>query len=123
MIRAALYGRLGAAPIARQTKNNKMMATASLAVNASRSDADEITEWFSLVAFGRSGEALMRHAKGDLLAVSGELHKTRFIGRDGQAREAWSLTVADIVSARIVRPGGGRKRAENAKPAPEREST
>lgn len=121
MIRASVYGRLGADPIARQTKNGKAMVTCSFAVNAARPGTEEITEWFSLAAFGKTAEALERHFKGDLLAASGELHKTKFVGRDGKERESWALTVAHIVSARVVRPGGTRKRAENAMPA--REST
>lgn len=63
------------------------MATASMAVDASRPDADEETVWISLAAFGKTGEALLRHAKGDLLAAMGPLYRTRFTGRDGQERE------------------------------------
>ncbi len=118
MIRASLYGRLGADPVERQTKNDKLMVTATLAVSAGRPDADEEPVWFSLAAFGRAAETLARHAKGDLLAAMGPLHPTRFTGRDGQEREGWSLNVDAIVSARTVRPGGGRKRADTAKPAP-----
>ncbi len=118
MIRASIYGRLGADPVERQTRNGKAMVTASLAVSAGRPDADEETVWFSLAAFGRAAETLARHAKGDLLAAMGPLHRTQFTGRDGQERESWSLTVEAIVSARTVRPGGGRKRAEAAKAAP-----
>ncbi len=108
MIRASIYGRLGADPVERQTRNGKAMVTASLAVSAGRPDADEETVWFSLAAFGRTAETLARHAKGDLLAAMGPLHRTRFTGRDGQEREGWSLNVDAIVSARTVRPGGGR---------------
>ncbi len=118
MIRASIYGRLGADPVERETKNGKAMVTVSLAVSAGRPDADEETVWFSLAAFGRAAETLARHAKGDLLAAMGPLHRTRFTGRDGQERQGWSLTVESVVSARTVRPGGGRKRAEAAKPAP-----
>ncbi len=118
MIRASVYGRLGADPVERQTRNGKAMVTVSLAVSAGRPDADEETVWFSLAAFGRTAETLARHAKGDLLAAMGPLHRTRFTGRDGQERQGWSLTVESVVSARTVRPGGARKRAEAAKPAP-----
>ncbi len=118
MIRASIYGRLGADPVERETKNGKAMVTVSLAVSAGRPDADEETVWFSLAAFGRAAETLARHAKGDLIAAMGPLHRTRFTGRDGQEREGWSLTVESIVSARTVRPSGGRKRAETVKAAP-----
>ena len=118
MIRASIYGRLGADSVERQTKSGTLMVTASLAVSAGRPDADEETVWFSLIAFGRTAEALARHAKGDLLAAMGPLHHTQFTGRDGQEREGWSLTAESIVSARTVRPGGGKKRAETARAAP-----
>ena len=118
MIRASIYGRLGADPVERETRNGKAMVTVSLAVSAGRPDADEETVWFSLAAFGRAAETLARHAKGDLLAAMGPLHRTRFTGRDGQEREGWSLTVESVVSARTVRPGGARKRAGTAKAAP-----
>ncbi len=118
MIRASIYGRLGADPVERQTKNDKAMVTASLAVNAARHGADADTAWFNLVAFGRAGEDLMRHQKGDLIGCMGDLYKNRYVARDGQTREGWSLTIQSIVSARTVRPGGGRKRTETAKAAP-----
>ena len=118
MITAAVYGRLGADPVERLTKNSKAMTTATVAVDAARHGADADTVWFGLVAFGRAAEALARHVKGDLLAVMGPLHRTRFTGRDGQERQAWSLTAESVVSARTVRPSGGRKRAETMKAAP-----
>ena len=93
------------------------MIRVSLAVSAGRPDADEETQWFNLISFGRAAETLARHQKGDLLAAMGPLYRSQFTGRDGTEREGWSLTVESIVSARTVRPSGGRKRATEAKPA------
>ena len=118
MIRASLYGRLGGDPVERQTRNGAEMVTVSLAVNAGRPDADEETQWFNLIAFGRVAKDLARHAKGDLVGCMGPLTKNRYTAHNGQEREGWSLTVDAVVSARTVRPGGARKRAETAKPAP-----
>ncbi len=118
MIRASIYGRLGADPVERETRNGKEMVTVSLAVNAGRPDVGEETQWFNLVAFGRTAEALARHLKGDLIGCMGDLYRNRYVARDGQTRESWSLTIQSIVSARTVRPGAGRKRAETAGPAP-----
>ena len=115
MIQASIYGRLGSDPIERETKNGSAMATSSLAVNAARHGDDEATVWFSLAAFGKQAETLLRHSKGDLIAVMGDLHKTHFTGRDGTDRESWSLTAQSIISARTVRPGGNRKK-KNGKP-------
>ena len=88
------------------------MVTASLAVDAARFGEAELTEWFSIVAFGKVGEALTRHQKGDLLAVMGALHRTHFAGRDGEQRQGWGLTVESIDSARTVRPGSQRRPAQ-----------
>ncbi len=118
MIRASIYGRIGADPVERETRTGKMMVTCSLAVSAGRPDAGEETQWFNLIAFGRAATDLMRHAKGDLVACMGPLYRNRYTARDGQEREGWSLTVESILSARTVRPGGGRKRTETAKAAP-----
>lgn len=117
MIRASVYGRFGGDPVERETRSGKPMATVSIAVNAARPDADPDTEWFSVIAFGHAAKDLLRHAKGDLCAIMGALQRTRYTGRDGQEREGWSLTAESIVSARMVRPGGGKKRAETAKAA------
>ena len=117
MIRASVYGRLGGDPVERETRSSKEMVTVSLAVNVARPDADADTEWFSLVAFGRAAKDMMRHAKGDLIACMGIVTKNRYTARDGQERESWSLNVDAIVSARTVRPSGGRKRT-GATPTP-----
>ncbi len=108
MIRASIYGRLGADPVELQTKNGNVMATASLAVSAGRPDADEETQWFNLIAFGRAAKDLARHTKGDLVGCMGPLTKNRYTAHNGQEREGWSLTVESILSARTVRPSGGR---------------
>ena len=118
MIHAAVHGRLGADPVERQTRGGKTMVTASLAVNAGRVDVGEEVVWISLAAFGRAAEALARHVKGDLIATMGPLYRTRYTTRDGTERTGLSLTVEAIVSARNVRPSGGRKRTEPAKPVP-----
>lgn len=115
MIRASVYGRLGADPVERKTKNGDVMATANLAVQAGR-DHDQ-TQWFNLIAFGKTGEALMRHAKGDLLGAMGPLYKSRYTS-NGEEREGWSLTCESIVSAQTVRPGGGKKKNPESAPAP-----
>ncbi len=113
MIQASIYGRLGGDPVNRETRNGNAMATASLAVNVARASADEDTAWISLAAFGKTGEALLRHQKGDLLAAMGPLTRRAYTDRNGVDREGWSLTCETIISARTVRPGGARKREKS----------
>lgn len=110
MIRAAIYGRLGGDPVERTTSGGKVMVTATVAVNAARFGADEITEWFGLAAFGKSAETLLRHRQGDLLAVMGVMSLRIYTDRNNVERQSWSLNCDSIVSARTVRPGGEKKR-------------
>ncbi len=117
MIRASVHGRLGADPVERTTRNDHAMVTVSVAVNAARHGAGEETMWISLVGFGKAGEVLARHQKGDLVSAMGPLYRIRFTGRDGTEREGWSMTVESILSARTTRPTGGRKRDAAQRPS------
>ncbi len=98
-----IYGRLGRDPEQRTTANGKAMVTASMVVDLGR-DA-EAPEWFSLAAFGATGEVLAKHAKGDMVAVSGKLTKSTWTGKNGAERSGFSVFVDSITSARTVRPG------------------
>ena len=113
----AVYGRLGSDPHEHATRTGKPMATASLAVSVpDRSQgADEGAEetlWLNVVAFGRVAESLAGHSKGDPVSVSGRLQFSRYQARDGADREQWQIVADALVSARTVRPGGGRRKAK-----------
>ncbi|HEX2796054.1 MAG TPA: single-stranded DNA-binding protein [Immundisolibacter sp.] len=69
-----------------------------------------------IVAFGKLADLLLRHAKGDLLSASGRMQVRRWTDTDGTGREQLQLVADALVSARTVRPGGGRKRAEDGAP-------
>jgi len=117
MIHASIHGRLGRDPVARQTRDGRSMATASLAVDVTARQAEErATVWVSVVAFGALAERLLRHRQGELLAAMGPLTLSTWADREGQTRETWQLTVEALSSARLVRPGGGRRRRHG--PAP-----
>lgn len=110
MIQCSAYGRLGADPKERETKAGKAMATASIAVDVAAYDAaGEVTMWLSVAAFGKVADQLLRHAKGDLLAVMGRLTLRQWQDREGRERETWSLLAESLHSSRTVRPGGKRK--------------
>lgn len=111
------YGRLGGDPRSIPTKTGNAMAVATLAVDISE-DAEGPPQWFGIVCFGTVADTLLRHSKGDLVSVSGRLQRRTFTGRDGEEREQLQCIADTIVSARSVRPGGGRKRAA-AKPRDE----
>ena len=113
----AVYGRLGSDPREHTTRTGGAMATASLAVDVpDRSrDADEGAEavlWLRVTAFGRVAQDLAWHAKGDPVSVSGRLQFSRWTDRDGDEREQWAIVADALVSARTVRPGGGRRKSK-----------
>lgn len=107
------YGRLGADPAQRQSQAGKLWVTASLAV-ALADDAEAPPQWFQLVAFGRVAEVLARHAKGDLVSVSGKLQLNRWQDRDGKDQERLQVIADAVMSAQTVRPAGGRRREGGA---------
>lgn len=107
----AAYGRLGADPVQRQSQAGNPWATASLAVQLGEGD-DAPPQWFQLVAFGCVAETLARHAKGDIVSVAGRLQLNRWQDRDGKDHERLQIVADAVLSARSVRPGGGRKRGE-----------
>jgi len=112
-IRASLYGRLGGDPKPIQTKTGNAMTRASLAVAVEpyNAEADD-TEWVTVLTFGRLADALAKHAKGDMLAVSGRFERTRWTGKDGTERTTWQLVTDDLHSSRTVRPGSGKRREQ-----------
>ncbi len=72
--------------------------------------------FFGLVAFGELAESLARHVKGDTVGAFGRIKINRYTNRDGEAREELSIMADSLVSARTVRPGGGRKKQATAAP-------
>ncbi len=117
-IEAAIYGRLGADPVERTTRQGNAMATAPVAVDVTDGDGPERTVWVSVAAFGSVAERLLRHRKGDLVAMQGPLTLNVWTDRDGHERESWRLVAWSVVSARTVRPGGRRRQAgSGAEPA------
>src|SRR5690349_25081895 len=92
-----------------------MMATASIAVDGSRGYGPDKTEWISLIAFGKAGDELARHSKGDLIAAIGQLSRSRFTGRDGVERAGWSLAIESLLFARTVRPRGRRHNGDGSR--------
>ena len=113
----AAYGRLVADPREHETKTGASMATARLAVtvDARGGEESEATLWLDIVTFGRAGEALTGHAKGETVSVAGRLQMSHYTSQEGEARETWTVVPDSVVSARTVRPGGARRK-DSAKP-------
>ncbi len=118
MMHGAIYGRLGRDPKAIETTTGKTMAASSLAVNLIR-DAPEDTppEWIAIIAFGRQAEILLRHKKGDLISASGRVQRNIYTNKNGDEISELQIVADSVVSARSVRPSGGKKKTKNETPA------
>lgn len=120
----AVHGRLVAEPTSRTTKNDNLMATARLAVSLPCHGSEDgyLTMWLGVVAFGKQADFLMRHDKGELVSVSGTLQMNQWTGQDGALQTGYQVVADSVISARTVRPGGGRKSgAANESASPARE--
>ncbi len=105
------YGRLVADPQTRTTNNGNNMAMARMAVSLPCNAAAEgqATFWLGIIAFGKQADALARHVKGDLISVSGTMQINQWTGKDGGTQQGYQVVADSIISAKTVRPGGGRK--------------
>ena len=119
----AAHGRLTADPREITTKTGTPMTVARLAVTVDCREGGQNTEqtlWLGLTAFGKLAEQLARHRMGETLSVSGGVQIARYErrGKDGEtaATEELKVIADGLVSARTVRPGGGRKRKPAAAP-------
>ena len=111
------YGRLTGAPREIKTRTGTPMTVARLASSLpcrENGEDGEATAFFGLVAFGDLAESLARHVKGDALGAFGRVQINRYKNRDGEAREEMQITTDGLVSARTIRPGGGRKKKKAA---------
>lgn len=106
MMQASAYGRLASDPREITTKSGKPMAVARIAVQM----GDDDTLWLNVIAFGSMAEMLLKHGKGEFISISGRVQKKSWTDKEGQARESLEIVADTIVSARTVRPGGGKKR-------------
>ena len=109
------YGRLVADPQTRTTNNGTSMAMGRIAVSLPCNAAAEgqATFWLGVIAFGKQADALARHAKGDMLSVSGAMQLNQWTGKDGGTQQGYQIVADSVISAKTVRPGG--KRAESVK--------
>ena len=109
----AVHGRLGRDPRPIETGSGKPMTVASIAVSVEARESGETGEgtlWLDVLAFGRVADDLARHVKGDTVSVAGRLQLSRFTSSTtGEARENWQCVADSVISARTVRPAGGRR--------------
>jgi len=111
-MQAAAYGRIGNDPRRIETRSGKAMATTSIAVNVGENDDPPL--WVGVVAFGAVADVLLRHAKGDLISVSGRVQRNAWTTSSGEKREQLQIVADSVVSSRTVRPSGGKRREDRS---------
>lgn len=119
MMQAAAYGRLGIDPKSITTKTGTAMSAASLAVElVDRNSEDPATEWLSVICFGRTADALLKHAKGDLISIAGRVQLNSYKAKDGSSRRELQIIADSVISSKSVRPGGKRRLSNNGTKSP-----
>ncbi|EHI3194103.1 TPA: single-stranded DNA-binding protein [Salmonella enterica subsp. diarizonae serovar 61:r:-] len=118
----AAYGRIAADIQTKTTSNGNNMAFTRIAVALPCRTAEngEAVMWPGVTAFGKQADALAKHQKGDLVSVSGQLQINQWTGQDGSTHSGYALVADSVISARTVRPGGGKskqKSGDNPPPA------
>ncbi len=108
----AAYGRLGRDPKEINTKTGKVMASCSVAVDASSGEQQE-TLWLDILAFERLAQSLLRHSKGDMVSVSGRLQVNHWTDKNMNDRTQQQVIADSLVSSRSVRPGGRKKQQDS----------
>ena len=110
MIYASIHGRLGADPVASETKAGKLMVRASIAVDVTPNNAEtDESLWVTILAFGTAAEALERAAKGEMVTAQGRLTRGQYDPGEGTTRESWTLIADGVVTARSARPTGKKR--------------
>ena len=104
--RVMLIGRLTRDAELKYTSGGMAVCKFSIAVNKFRKNGDQRVEeanFFDIVLWGRSGEALNQYlVKGKQVAVDGELHQNRW-EQDGQPRSKIEIIAISGISPRFFR--------------------
>lgn len=115
--KAILMGNLGADGELRYTQGGAAVLNLRLAVTTEYKQGDEWKErttWFSVVVWGKRGEALAKIvSKGDRIYVEGELRTSSYDDKDGQKREKTEVHADEVLLC------GGSKREGGAPAADE----
>lgn len=116
----AAHGRLVVDVQSKTINNGNSMAYTRLAVSLPCRDAEngELTFWLAVTAFGKQADYLLKHQKGDLISVSGNMQASQWKGSNGVLQTGYQVVADSVISAKTVRPGG-RKKSTGGQPSPE----
>lgn len=108
MNRVVLIGNLGQDPELRFTQGNQGVLSIRMATTESYLDKDsnqrkEVTEWHSVVVWGKRGEALNKIlSKGSRIAVEGRLKTRSWDDKNGGGKRY----ATEVVASNIILLGG-----------------
>lgn len=93
-----LLGRVGIEPEMRYTAGGTAVANIRLATDRYRRDAEDETDWHTVVVWNKLAEAVNDYVtKGQRLYVSGRLVHSSWEGDDGQRRYRTEVHAQDVV--------------------------
>jgi single-strand DNA-binding protein len=104
LCKATLVGNVGRDPEMRYTQTGRPVLNFSVACNRmgpptpDGAERDKITEWFTVVCFGRLAEMAQNWVtKGTKVYVDGRLQTRSYEGRDGQTRFVVEVIANDLL--------------------------
>ena len=96
--RVELLGRVGIDPEMNYTPNGIAVTRIRLATDRYRKNAEDSTDWHTVVVWGKQGEAVNRYVeKGQRIYVAGRLVQNSWQADDGQRRHSTEVHASEVV--------------------------
>lgn len=114
-----LCGRLTAAPELKTTNNGQNVTAITIAVDRryQPKDGEKATDFINCVAWRSTAEFICKHfAKGDPIAVTGEIQTRKFQDKDGNKRIAVEVVIDNVRF--VPSKSNGASGTTNDSPAP-----
>ena len=93
-----LLGRVGMDPEMRYTQGGTAVTRLRMATDRYRNDGEDLTDWHTVVVWGKQGEAVNRYvAKGQRVYLAGRLVQNSWQGDDGQRRYNTEVHASEVV--------------------------
>ena len=109
-----LLGRVGADPEMKYTASGTAVTQLRLATDRARKDAEDTTDWHTIVVWDRLAEAVANYVeKGQRLYVAGRLAQNSWTGDDGQRRYRTEIHAQEVVFLDSNRNGNGNHGSGN----------
>ena len=110
--RVELLGRVGIDPEVGYTPNDTAVTRLRLATDRYRRNAEQATDWHTVVVWGKQGEAVNRYVgKGQRVYVAGRLVQNSWDGEDGKRRHSTEVHAQEVV---FLDHNGANGRSETA---------